>query len=85
MVSERHRRIAGPFSAFILTIIGAGLASRKIKGGQVSPGISLAQFSYILFMRFQLFSPSAEIPPAVPFDSNLSYGLLRFRVPVGCR
>ena len=50
---ERHRRIAGPFSAFILTIIGAGLASRKIKGGlgfHLGLGLLLS-FSYILFMQ----------------------------------
>jgi lipopolysaccharide export system permease protein len=39
------------FAAFILTIIGASLSSRKVKGGMgLSLGIGLAlSFSYILF------------------------------------
>lgn len=50
---ERHKRVAGPFSAFILTLIGVGLASRKIKGGlgfHLGLGLGLS-FSYILFMQ----------------------------------
>ncbi len=50
---ERHKRVAGPFSAFILTLIGVGLASRKVKGGlgfHLGLGLGLS-FSYILFMQ----------------------------------
>ncbi|MBO5788099.1 MAG: LptF/LptG family permease [Bacteroidaceae bacterium] len=48
---EYHRRIAMSFAAFILTIIGASLSSRKRKGGMgLSLGIGLAlSFSYIMF------------------------------------
>lgn len=48
---EYHKRIAMSFAAFILTIIGASLSSRKRKGGMgLSLGIGLAlSFSYILF------------------------------------
>ena len=48
---EYHKRIAMSFAAFILTIIGASLSSRKVKGGMgLSLGIGLAlSFSYILF------------------------------------
>ncbi|WP_291857543.1 LptF/LptG family permease [Marinilabilia sp.] len=49
---EKHRRIASPFSAFILTLIGVSLASRKTRGGMglhIGVGIALS-FSYILFM-----------------------------------
>ncbi|MFO7617539.1 MAG: LptF/LptG family permease [Bacteroidales bacterium] len=30
---ERHRRQAGPFAVFILTVIGVSLSSRRIRGG----------------------------------------------------
>lgn len=48
---EYHKRIAMSFAAFIMTIIGASLSSRKRKGGMgLSLGIGLAlSFSYILF------------------------------------
>jgi len=50
---EKYRRTSFPFSAFILTIIGASIASRKTKGGtglHIGVGI-LISFSYILFMQ----------------------------------
>ena len=48
---EYHKRIAMSFAAFILTVIGVSLSSRKAKGGMgLSLGIGLAlSFSYILF------------------------------------
>lgn len=50
---EYHKRFAMTFAAFILTIIGASLSSRKIKGGMgFNIGIGLLlSFSYILFMQ----------------------------------
>jgi lipopolysaccharide export system permease protein len=49
---EKHRRIASPFSAFILSLIGVSLASRKVRGGMgLHIGIGLLlSFTYILFM-----------------------------------
>ena len=48
---EYHKRIAMSFAAFILTVIGVSLSSRKSKGSMgLSLGIGLAlSFSYILF------------------------------------
>lgn len=51
---EKYSRIANPFAAFILTIIGFSLSVRKVKGGigfKIGIGILLS-FSYILFQRF---------------------------------
>ncbi|MCC8146165.1 MAG: LptF/LptG family permease [Bacteroidales bacterium] len=50
---EYHKRFAMAFAAFILTIIGASLSSRKMKGGMgMNIGIGLLlSFSYILFMQ----------------------------------
>ncbi|MCF0172506.1 MAG: YjgP/YjgQ family permease [Bacteroidales bacterium] len=63
---EKHTRIATPFSAFILTLIGVSLSSKKRRGGlglNIGIGIALS-FSYILFMRFsQMFVHTGTLPP----------------------
>ena len=65
---EKHTRFALPFSAFILTIIGVALSSKKRRGGigwNIALGIALA-FIYILFMRFsQMFVHTDSLSPAV--------------------
>ena len=51
---EKYKRVALPFSTFILTLIGVALSSRKIRGSigaHVGAGIGLS-FTYILFMQF---------------------------------
>lgn len=77
---ERHKRVAGPFSMLILTIIGAGLASRKIKGGlgfHLGLGILLS-FSYIMFMQVStVFAISGTTPPLVAvWIPNLLYSII---------
>ncbi len=63
---EKHTRFAVPFSAFILTIIGVSLSSKKRRGGigmNLGVGIGLS-FSYILFLRFsQMFVITDTLPP----------------------
>jgi len=81
---ERHKRVANPFSAFILTIIGAGLASRKIKGGlglHLGLGLLLS-FSYILFMQVStVFAISGNTPPLVAvWIPNVVYSIIAFFV-----
>ena len=65
---EKHTRYALPFSAFILTIMGVSLTSRKKRGGigwNIAVGIALA-FMYILFLRFsQMFVFTGTLPPVV--------------------
>ena len=48
---EKEKRIASTLAAFILTLIGMSLSSRKVKGGMgINIGIGLVlSFSYILF------------------------------------
>ena len=75
---EKHKRLSGPFSAFILTIIGASLASRKIKGGiglHLGLGI-LFSFSYIMFMQVStVFAISGSVSPIVAaWIPNLLFG-----------
>ncbi len=65
---EYHKRIAMSFAAFILTIIGASLSSRKTKGGMgLHLGIGLAlSFSYILFQTIAgTFAISGGASPMV--------------------
>ena len=63
---EKQQRFSLPFSAFILTIMGVALSSRKKRGGigwNLAIGIALS-FSYILFMRFsQMFVYTGVMPP----------------------
>lgn len=63
---ERHRRFAGPFAVFILTIIGVTLSSRKVRGGigmHIGFGIALS-FSYILFMQISKeFARAGDLTP----------------------
>lgn len=77
---EKHKRRSGPFSAFILTLIGASLASRKVKGGiglHLGIGI-LCAFSYIMFMQVStVFAISGSVPAYLAtWIPNLIFGLL---------
>jgi len=79
---EKHKRRSGPFSAFILTIIGVSLASRKIKGGigfHLGLGLLLS-FSYILFMQVTtVFATSGTLAPWMAmWIPNIIYGGLAF-------
>lgn len=65
---EKHKRLALPFSAFILTIMGVALSSKKRRGGigwNIGIGIALS-FSYILFLRFsEMFVHTNTLPPGI--------------------
>ncbi len=79
---ERHKRISGPFSVFILTIIGVSLASRKIKGGlgfHLGLGLLLS-FSYILFMQISVvFAVNGNTPPVLAvWIPNIMYAIIAF-------
>ncbi len=65
---EYHRRFAMTAAAFILTVIGMSLSSRKVKGGMgINIGIGLLlSFSYILFMTVtSTFAVSGLTSPMV--------------------
>ncbi len=77
---EKHKRMATPFSTFILTLIGVGLASRKIKGGlgfHLGLGLALS-FSYILFMQIStVFAISGSTPVFVAmWIPNILYSVI---------
>lgn len=65
---EYHRRFAMVAAAYILTVIGMALSSRKVRGGMgLNIGIGLVlSFSYILFMTVtQTFAQSGQTSPMV--------------------
>lgn len=65
---EKNTRYAMPFSAFILTIMGVSLSSKKRRGGigfNIGIGVGLS-FSYILFQRFsEMFVRTDTLTPIV--------------------
>jgi lipopolysaccharide export system permease protein len=82
LLVERYNRDAIPVSVMILTIIGAVLASRRIRGGS---GVHLAvgvviSVLYILFSRFSIvFATKGSFTPFIAaWTPNLIFGLLAF-------
>ncbi|MCT4615667.1 MAG: LptF/LptG family permease [Marinifilaceae bacterium] len=63
---EKYKRFSNAFSAFILTLIGVSLASRKIRGGiglHLGLGLLLS-FSFILFMQITVvFATNGSMSP----------------------
>ena len=81
---EYHKRIAMSFASFILTLIGATLSSRKMKGGMgLNLGIGLGlSFSYILFQTISsTFSVNGGMPPVVAvWIPNILYAFIAFHL-----
>jgi lipopolysaccharide export system permease protein len=82
LLVERYNRDAIPVSVIILTIIGAVLASRKIRGGS---GVHLAvgvviSVLYILFSRFSIvFATKGNFTPFLAsWTPNILFGILAF-------
>jgi lipopolysaccharide export system permease protein len=77
---EYYRRIAQSFAAFILTLIGVSLSSRKTKGGMgLSLGVGLAlSFTYILFQAISsTFSVNGNMPPMIAvWLPNILYAII---------
>ncbi len=65
---EKQKRYSSPFAAFVLTLIGVALASRKVRGGigmQLGAGIGLS-FTFILFEQVtHTFATNGNLPPVV--------------------
>jgi len=77
---ELHKRLAFPFSTFILTLIGASLSTRKVRGGigiHVAIGIAIS-FLYILFMQFSAeFATKGSLYPVVAaWVPNIIFGIV---------
>lgn len=65
---EKYKRFVYPLSAFVLTLMGVSLSSRKVRGGIGLPlgiGIFLS-FAYILLIQFStMFALKGGLPPAI--------------------
>ena len=77
---ELHKRIAFPFSTFILTLIGVSLSTRKVRGGigiHLAIGIAII-FLYILFMQFSAeFATKGNLHPiAAAWVPNIIFGFV---------
>ena len=77
---EKNKRYAFPISAFILTLIGVSVSSRKVKGGigmQLGIGLMVA-FSYLLFMQFSSqFAINGSLHPALAvWMPNFVYSII---------
>jgi len=79
-VIELNKRVAFPFSTFILTLIGVSLSTRKVRGGigiHVAIGIAIS-FTYILFMQFSSeFATKGNLHPVLAaWVPNIIFGIV---------
>lgn len=77
---EKYKRYVYPLSAFVLTLMGVSLSSRKVRGGIGLPlgiGIFLS-FAYILFIQFSnMFALKGGLPPLIAvFVPNVIFGIV---------
>lgn len=82
LLFERYKRYLHPLSAFVLTLIGVALSSRKVRGGVGLPlgiGIILS-FGYIVLNQFaKMFSLKGGISPLLAvLLPTLIFGLLGY-------
>lgn len=66
LLLEKYKRYIGPFSSFILTLMGVSLSSKKVRGGiGLSLGIGIGlSFTYIVLVQFStMFSLKGGLPP----------------------
>lgn len=82
LLFEQYKRYLHPLSAFVLTLIGVALSSRKVRGGVGLPlGIGiLLSFAYIVFNQFaKMFSLKGGMPPLLAvLAPTLCFGLLGY-------
>jgi lipopolysaccharide export system permease protein len=81
---EFHRRSGAAFSVLVLTIIGACMASFKVRGGSglhLALGI-LISGAYIIFMQFSnTFAIKGNLPPIVAvWIPNIIFSVLAFYI-----
>lgn len=79
---EYHKRIASSVASFILTIIGASLASRKRKGGMglyLGIGLTLS-FVYIMLQTISAtFAVNANFPPILAaWTPNIIFAVVAY-------
>lgn len=77
---ELYRRMASPFSFFVLTLLAVAISSRKSRGGTgVALGLGIfITLSFLLFMQvFNTFGMTNVLPPAVAvWTPNVLYSII---------
>ena len=65
---ESYKRTSGPFTIFILTLIGATIGTKKIRGGlgmHLAIGVALGA-TYVVLSKFsETFASNLSIPPLI--------------------
>ena len=82
LLIEKYKRFVYPLSAFVLTLMGVSLSSRKVRGGvglSLGLGIFLS-FTYIVFMQFTtMFALKGGLSPLIAvFIPNIVFGALGY-------
>lgn len=81
---EYAKRFASPFAAFILTIIGVSLSSRKVRGG-MGPNLAIGLgLSFIYIILFTLSSSMAVSGFVSPLIAAWSPNILYFFIAAYC-
>lgn len=68
LLLEKYKRIIHPFAAFILTLMGVALSSKKVRGGiGLSLGIGIGlSFAFLVFNQFStMFALKGGLPPLI--------------------
>src|SRR5690606_2712689 len=82
LLLEKYKRFVTPLAAYVLTLMGVALSSKKVRGGiGLSLGIGIGlSFTYIVFIQFStMFSLKGGLPPIIAvFIPNIIFGLLAF-------
>jgi lipopolysaccharide export system permease protein len=79
---ERYQRSALPFAAFILTIIGVAVSSRKTRGGiglNIALGLTVAML-YIFFQRMgHVAATNSGLHPIIAvWLPNIIFGIIAY-------
>lgn len=82
LLLEKYKRFVTPLAAYVLTLMGVALSSKKVRGGiGLSLGIGIGlSFTYIVFIQFAtMFSLKGGLPPLIAvFIPNIVFGTLAF-------
>ena len=80
LLLEKYKRFVNPLAAYVLTLMGVALSSKKVRGGiGLSLGIGIAlSFTYIVFIQFStMFSLKGGLPPLIAvFIPNIVFGIV---------
>ena len=71
---EKHGRTANPFAIYVLTLIGVGIASRKLRGGMGFHLFLAVVIGFVFVFASKIISvyaASVVLPPGAPLSTDL--------------